>query len=146
MPIQLAVTDADVDACFPVMVQLRPSLVAADFVTRVRRMEREGFQLAMLTSGGKVEAVAGFRIYENLCTGRQCYVDDLVTDQNARSSGHGGELLRWVGDYARHAGCIALELDSGTHRHAAHRFYFRERMTIANYHFVLPLPPSGSQG
>jgi GNAT superfamily N-acetyltransferase len=144
MPIKLATTDAEIDACFPVMVQLRPALVAADFVTRVRRMERDGFRLAMLTADGGVEAVAGFRIYENLYSGRICYVDDLVTNQEARSKGHGAELLQWVRDHARDAGCVALELDSGTQRHSAHRFYFRERMTIANYHFVLPLPPGGS--
>ena len=144
MPIKLATTDAEIDACFPVMAQLRPALVAADFVTRVRRMERDGFRLAMLTTDGGVEAVAGLRIYENLYSGRICYVDDLVTNQEARSKGHGAALLRWVRDHARDAGCVALELDSGTQRHSAHRFYFRERMTIANYHFVLPLPPGGS--
>lgn len=36
---------------------------------------------------------------------------------------------------ARSAGCQVLDLDSEGHRHAAHRFYLRERMDITAYHF-----------
>jgi len=32
-----------------------------------------------------------------------------------------------------------LDLDSGTQRTDAHRFYLRERMSITSLHFTLPL-------
>jgi hypothetical protein len=32
-----------------------------------------------------------------------------------------------------------LDLDSGVHRHDAHRFYLRERMLISAHHFTKPL-------
>ena len=139
MSIALAKTDAEIRDCFPVMVQLRPKLVERDWVPQVRRMERGGFQLVALREDGVVRAVAGFRIYENLYAGRLLYVDDLVTDQNARSRGHGQELLLWLKERARANQCANLELDSGTHRVDAHRFYLRERMIIANFHFVMKL-------
>lgn len=136
---RLATSDADIQACYPVMVQLRPHHQADQFVETVHRMHATGFQLAMRTHEGRVMAVAGFRIIENLHTGRILYVDDLVTNEEARSAGHGAALLRWLADYARDHRCLALELDSGTHRHGAHKFYLREGMHISNYHFTLPL-------
>jgi len=84
---------------------------------------------------GKVAAVAGFRLLQSLSSGRFCYVDDLVTDGQTRSQGLGAELLAWLCDHARAEGCRRLELDSGVQRFAAHRFYFRQRMSISCYHF-----------
>jgi len=139
---RLAETDADLQRCFPVMHQLRPHLAADGFVARIRGMEREGFRLALLEDdAGTVRAVAGFRVQDMLAHGRTLYVDDLVTDDQARSRGHGATLLRWLVARAQAAGCHQFSLDSGTHRRDAHRFYFRERMHIASYHFALPLAP-----
>ena len=41
LQIALAESDADILRCFPVMAQLRPHLVKAEFVARVRRMQGE---------------------------------------------------------------------------------------------------------
>jgi GNAT superfamily N-acetyltransferase len=139
---RLATSDADILSCYPVMVQLRPHHQEAQFVETVHRMHSTGFQLAMRTHDGRVMAVAGFRIIENLHTGRILYVDDLVTNEEVRSAGHGAALLRWLADYARDHRCLALELDSGTHRHGAHKFYLREGMHISNFHFTMPLKRS----
>ncbi len=140
--IRLATTDADLTRCFPVLQQLRPHLVAADFLARVRRMQAEGFHVALLEDdSATVRAVAGYRYYDKLFSGRNLYVDDLVTDSASRSRGHGRALLAWLAAEARAHGCVQLELDSGVQRFDAHRFYFRERMHIASYHFVVPLTP-----
>lgn len=139
MPILLAETDADIARCFPIVRQLRPHLVEAEFVARVRRMQREAFHLALLEEDGAVRAVAGYRYLEKLFSGKNLYVDDLVTDTAQRSRGHGRALLAWLVAQARLNGCDNFELDSGVQRHDAHRFYFRERMGIASYHFALSL-------
>ena len=137
--IALAETDTAIARCFPVMAQLRPHLVEADFVARVRRMQGEGFHLAFLEGDGAVRAVAGYRYQDKLFSGKNLYVDDLVTDTTQRSRGHGRALLAWLVAEARARGCDNFELDSGVQRHDAHRFYLRERMKISSYHFVLPL-------
>ena len=140
MKIAVAETDLEIAACFAVMVQLRPHLREPEFVPRVRRMQREGYHLAYVEEGGSVRAVAGYRFYEKLVSGPHLYVDDLITDTVERSQGHGGRLLRWLMDLARARGCAQLELDSGVQRFDAHRFYFRERLHVSSYHFVVPLP------
>jgi GNAT superfamily N-acetyltransferase len=128
-------TDAETASTFPVMRQLRPHLAEGGYVEQVRRMRGEGYRLAAVLDGGRVECVAGFRVIEMLHWGRLLYVDDLVTAEDARSKGHGKLVLHWLADRAREEGCERLQLDSGVQRGDAHRFYFREGMSISAYHF-----------
>ncbi len=46
------------DADYNIAQEMRPHLVEADFVSQVRRMQREGFHLAYLEADGVVRAVA----------------------------------------------------------------------------------------
>ncbi|HMJ16478.1 MAG TPA: GNAT family N-acetyltransferase [Polyangiaceae bacterium] len=139
MHIQIALSDNDVTACFPVMTELRPKLDSTEFLARVRRQQREGFQLAFVRDAEQIVAVAGFRFMEKLFSGRTLYVDDLVTHDSLRSKGYGRALFMWLVSRAREEGCRVLELDSGVQRFAAHRFYLRERMSIVSHHFALEL-------
>lgn len=137
-------SDADILRCFGVVAQLRPHLVAEEFLPRVRRMEAEGFRLAYVEDDGEVRAVAGYRYMDLLFSGPTLYVDDLVTDSVHRSRGYGAALLGWLEGEARARGCATLTLDSGVQRAEAHRFYFRQRMSIQGYHFSLSLDSSAS--
>jgi GNAT superfamily N-acetyltransferase len=137
--IQIATTPAEIDRCFPVMSQLRPNLIAAEFVGRVQAQQAEGYQLALLEHEGAVVSVAGFRIQNMLSSGKTFYVDDLVTDAAARSKGHGEAMIQWLIALAREADCNSFSLDSGTHRQEAHAFYLRHRLRITSFHFHLPL-------
>ncbi len=138
-PVVIAETDAAIARCHPVLAQLRPHVAAAEFVGRVRRQMAGGYVLASLDSGGQPVAVAGYRFGENLHHGRYLYVDDLATDEPARSTGAGRRLFEWLIGQARAADCAALLLDSGVQRYRAHRFYLREGMEIRAHHFVLDL-------
>jgi len=137
--IRPASTDADIAACFPVMVQLRPRLAAGEFVARVRAQMEQGYRLAALREAGAVRAVAGYRTGLNLAWGRFFYVDDLVTAADARSRGHGRVLLAWLEGEARRLGCDQLHLDSGRQRADAHRFYAREGLDSGSLHFMKTL-------
>lgn len=137
--IQLATTQEEIDRCFSVMSQLRPALIAAEFVDRVRIQQAEGYQLAFLEQEGSVISVAGFRLQTLLWSGRTLYVDDLVTDAAQRSQGHGEAMLNWLIALAREANCTTFMLDSGTYRAEAHAFYFRHGLRISDFHFKLAL-------
>ena len=133
--IRLAETDEEILRCFPVLRELRPTLREDEVVARVRAQQAEGYRLAMLHDAGAVSAVAGFRVFGMLATGRTMYVDDLVTAAAKRSCGHGKAMLQWLSERARAEGCGAISLDSGTQRQEAHAFYLRERMRITSFHF-----------
>lgn len=85
MRVKLAETDAEIEHCFPVMVQLRPHLTLATFLKRIHIQRKEGYQLAFVEDEERITAVAGFRIMEMLAHARTLYVDDLVTDEASRS-------------------------------------------------------------
>ncbi len=139
MNISLATSDNEITACYPLLRELRPHIAEEGFVARVRRQQGQGYCLAYLQADNQVVAVAGFRIGENLAWGRFLYVDDLVTHPEHRSRGYGSQLLAWLRRYARREGCGQLHLDSGLQREQAHRFYLREGMIKASYHFAEPL-------
>ncbi len=137
--VQLAETDDAIAACFPVMHQLRPHLVESEFVGRVREQQQATYRLAYIEDGGVVVALGGFRVGRSLAWGKFMYVDDLVTDEAARSRGFGQQLLDWMLALARDEGCGEFHLDSAVHRFGAHRFYLANRMDIRSHHFSRPV-------
>jgi GNAT superfamily N-acetyltransferase len=58
--------------------------------------------------------------------GRRCWVEDLAVDPASRSQGIGTMLLGRAREWAAASGATHLELDSGSERVDAHRFYERE--------------------
>lgn len=134
-----ATTEEEVAATYPVMRQLRPHLDENGYAATVRRMRESGYRVAYAGDAGSVRAVAGFRVLEFLAHGSFLYVDDLVTEEAVRSGGYGKLLLDWLEREARERGCTQLQLDSGVWRAEAHRFYFRENMSISSFHFAKTL-------
>jgi GNAT superfamily N-acetyltransferase len=138
--IQIASSDEEILATYLVMSELRPNVPQADYVRLVRLQEAEvHFKVAALREDGRITCVAGFRTCRSLGWGKYLYVDDLVTDSQSRSKGAGKTMFRWLVDYAHQEQCDELRLDSAVYRHAAHRFYLRERMDIACFNFKLAL-------
>ena len=113
--------------------QLRPHL--KDYVARMKEVFASNGRMRVCAIGDKVAGVAVYRIYENTHEGRRFYVDDLVTDEQERSTGVGHALLADLQEVARTAGCDSFTLDSGTQRTRAHRFYFREDMFLTSFVF-----------
>lgn len=129
------ISDSEVLSTFLVMSQLRTHLNEEKYLERIKGMREHGYRLAAVVENGEIRCVAGFRIQDYLFRGKHLYVDDLVTDENARSKGHGKLMLDWLADEARENGCERFHLDSGVQRQEAHRFYFREGMSISAFHF-----------
>ena len=133
-------TDAEILATFEVMAHLRPMLTRETYVARIRQlMASDGYRLTALSEDGTVRAVAGWRLLDMLYCGRFLSVDDLVSDPEARSQGHGKALLDWLKAEARREGCGHLELISNVVREGAHRFYFREGLAVDAFHFRVKL-------
>ncbi len=117
---------------------MRPHIASeAEFLARVRRQQQTqpGWQLLYVEEDGAPVAAASFRIVELLAWGKALYVDDLITGEGRRGKGYAATLMRWMEERARAEGCAQFHLDSGTHRHAAHRFYHRVGLAISSFHF-----------
>jgi GNAT superfamily N-acetyltransferase len=137
--IKIAQSDAEIESCFAVMAELRPHLVANEFLERVKRQsQHHGFFLVFLADD-EVKAVAGIRIAEWLAGGRYLEIEDLVTRDADRSSGYGSELFDWIVDLAKRRDCDQLRLVSSVTRFGAHRFYLRKGMKIEAHYFSMQL-------
>lgn len=136
MKIHYANTVEEIAACFPTLSELRPHLTETDFVSQVlRQQQNHGYTLVYILDQGQVVAAAGYRVAEFLAWGRTFYLDDLITTSSARKSGYGGALMEWLLEQAKSLGCKQFHLDSGTHRHDAHRLYMSHKLQISSHHF-----------
>ncbi|MFE4858920.1 GNAT family N-acetyltransferase [Streptomyces sp. NPDC056670] len=124
------------DDLLPVLSELRPHLTEELFAEIYAEGHAQGLRFtAAYADDGACVGAAGWRVIVNTSAVRKLYVDDLVTAAAARSAGVGHALLTHLEAHARAAGCTSLNLDSGTHRTDAHRFYFRERMAVTAFNF-----------
>ncbi|MCW5622384.1 MAG: GNAT family N-acetyltransferase [Burkholderiales bacterium] len=118
----------------PVHRQLRPQL-PEDYAGAMQAVFADGGRMCVAATTQSVAGVAVYRFVRNTHVGKKLYVDDLVTDAAQRSRGVGHALLTFLETRAREQGASSLELDSGTQRQQAHRFYFREGLVIASFSF-----------
>lgn len=125
--------------CFSVLKELRPHVTEEDFLAKVKRQQKQGYQLVYLKDANVIESVAGFRIYETMFSEKMLYVDDLVTSPHKRSQGYGQLMFDWLINHAKENHCQQLHLDSGEQRFDAHRFCLKNRMRISSHHFIVEL-------
>ena len=137
MRAKLAESDAELKRIVPVLLQLRSHFDERSVIERIKVQQEGGYQIAYVESDGEVLCVAGFVLGYKLAWGKHVYVDDLITDENRRSSGAGRCMIDWLKSYAREHGCEQLHLDSGVTRFAAHKFYLREGFRISSHHLAI---------
>lgn len=118
--------------------QLRAEL-EPDYRAHMQRIFHDGGRMCVAERDGITVGAAVYRVYHNTVDGLHMYVDDLVTDEKARSSGVGKALLEHLQALARSLGCHTFILDSGMQRQRAHAFYLREGLFIRGYHFARKL-------
>lgn len=91
MEIKEALTDDEIIACWPAVLELRPHLLKEeDFVRQVKLQNEFGFRLMYIKDKetNKVASICGFRITHYLFSGRTLYIDDLCTLPFARGNIH----------------------------------------------------------
>ncbi|MFI1940722.1 GNAT family N-acetyltransferase [Streptomyces purpureus] len=128
----------------PLIRTLRPDLGAAEFTEFAVESHGQGLVFtAVYDPAGSCVGVATHRVLAT-SRGRILFVDDLVTAVSARSAGIGGRIIASLRERGRRAGCVRIELDTGTANHGAQRFYHAQRMRIGALHFALDLTNPGA--
>ena len=138
MNIKIATTNADFEKCWPAVQALRPHLSREVYLSQVQQQVAEGYILAYV-DGKVAPAICGYRYLNFLFCGPHFYIDDLSTLPEARGQGHATALLDFVISEAKKHGFKHVTLDSGHHRHTAHRLYLNKGFTIKSHHFVLDI-------
>lgn len=131
-----AKTDEQIAFCWDVVEALRPHLKKENLVAQVREMMQEGYRMIFVEDNGKAVCFAGFRDMQMLYCGKIFYIDDLSTLPDQRGKGYAGMLLDYIHQLAKESGKAAVHLDSGHHRHTAHRLYLNKGYVINSHHFA----------
>lgn len=136
MEIKEALTEEEIIACFPVVMELGTDIpTEEELVTNVKLQNEMGFRLMYIKDKetNKVASICGFRITNYLYTGKTLYIDDLCTLPFARGSnsnskminqyfqkhcpsciqgrGHGRALIDWTVELAKNENCNVVSLD-----------------------------------
>ncbi|MEA2446565.1 MAG: hypothetical protein QOK47_202 [Actinomycetota bacterium] len=119
---------------YPVMHELRTELSEDAFNALYVEGYPLGYRVVGLFDEGRCRAAAGYHLTHGFAHGKFVYVDDLITSDAERSKGYGKALNDYLKDVARGHGA-KIQLDSGTWRTNAHKFYFREGYVIGAFHF-----------
>jgi GNAT superfamily N-acetyltransferase len=125
--------------CTDVILELRPHLAGTDLFSMFEKIQKENFKIIYIEENNKVVAFGGYRYITTLYSNKTLYIDDLATLPSARGKGYAGKLLDYIVDEAKTNQCHAVTLDSGSHRHDAHRLYLNKRFKITAHHFHFDL-------
>jgi len=141
MKIKQATEKEDFLKCWEVVHHLRPHLDQERYLVLMLYMIDEGYKLIYIEENDKAVSFCGYRLTTMLRRGRSIYIDDLCTLPEARGKGHAKALLNCVVNDARKEELQTVHLDSGHHRHDAHRLYLNFGFKITSHHFAMDLAP-----
>lgn len=130
-------TQKDIQRCTQVILELRPHLKGKDLWQQYRKQSNESYRIMYIQEGEKAVSFIGYRLLNMLYSGKTLYIDDLCTLPENSGKGHAGLLLDRVFNIAKGEGCETVSLDSGHHRHTAHRLYLNKGFDISSHHFQM---------
>lgn len=137
--VQTALTQKDIQLCERVILELRPHLKGKDLWQLYQEQLQEKYQILYIKEQDEAIAFVGYRFLNMLYSGKTLYIDDLCTLPSFRGKGYAGILLKKIFEIAKREQCDVVSLDSGHHRHEAHRLYLNHGFVIASHHFNLKL-------
>jgi GNAT superfamily N-acetyltransferase len=123
------------------LATLNPETSAALVQERLHTLlaDHPHYELFGAFTNGKLVGVAGAWVATKIWCGRYLEIDNLVVDENQRSSGTGSRLIEHLEETARGRDCKLVILDSYTTNHPSHRLYHRLGFEIWGFHFVKPI-------
>ena len=132
MEIRELSTDAAIMEAYPLMKALRERISKETFLREIRHQQADGYRLLAGYQNGRPVVLAGIRRAHTLSRGDHLFVDDLVTDESVRSSGHGRTMMEHLAREAAGLGLPRIYLDA---RITAKGFYEKLGFT---FHTSIP--------
>jgi ribosomal protein S18 acetylase RimI-like enzyme len=133
MPPSEKITELDLresknlDSAFPIMKQLRTHLDRKLFGDLAEQMIKENYRLWAYWNHDQILGLLSTRVYTDFVRGSHLYIDDLVTDSDARSCGIGAALLQHAEKIAQDLKLPVLRLCCVLENEAGMKFYRREK-------------------
>lgn len=138
-PLDLRIRDIPIDqieTILPLIEQLNPTTAREVLQSRLSEMAGLNYHCVGAFDGDRLIGVTGYWIGVRLYCGRYVDLDNVIVDEEYRSSGIGKKIVAWIEDRARELGCQVAMLDCYVIKSEAHKFYFREGYSILGFHFI----------
>ncbi|MFN0275363.1 MAG: GNAT family N-acetyltransferase [Chitinophagales bacterium] len=132
-------SDKKVLHCLEAIQSLRPHVTKDNVLSYVNRMQKQDYNLIYVEEDGKAVAFSGYRFLTHFFSDDVIYIDDLGTIEAYRGKGYGSILLNYIIQLAKEKNLAGVRLDSGHHRHDAHRLYLNKGFKIVSHNFNLSL-------
>ncbi|HEX5002808.1 MAG TPA: GNAT family N-acetyltransferase [Bacteroidia bacterium] len=135
--VHIADTPEKLLRCKKVLFDFRPQLNESNYMEVLQKLHDNGSVIVYTEENEIATSVAIFETGFKIHRGNYLYIDDLATLPEYRNKGYAAALLNWIELYARDRNIDQIHLDSGVHRHDAHRLYLKRGYIISGHHFVL---------
>ena len=129
----------------PALQRLDPRLASDLLAGRLAEMQQRGYLCVGIYDGDQLIGISGLWLLTKYYVGRHLEMDNVVIDEAYRSGGIGERLIAWVEDYARAAGCRAIELNVYVANQRGNRFWQRNGFVILGHHYQKILVKEGAE-
>ena len=128
--------NADLDAVYRLMRQLSSSEFTREQFQDCYLYNLEKERVLVYEKDNMICGCLAFDIrYAMHFSCKTAEIVNLIVDENARGYGIGKALLREFENIVLDSNCVCIEVASGKHREAAHRFYERDGFMCGHYKF-----------
>jgi len=124
---------------FDLIRELYPDMTLEDYSEQLELMIPHNYTMLSINDGRKNIGLAGLWIGNKLWCGKYLELDHIVVSKKWRSKGVGTLMINYAKSLAKTKGCSSIGLDSFTHNHDSHRFFYREGFIAKGFHFVYEL-------
>lgn len=121
-------TQDELDKAYDLICQLHewlsfPIVERVEYDRRLELAVAGGYKQYVLYAEGKIVALVGFRILNDLLPMKRLFIDDLVVDEKHRKNGYGTKLLDFVSSIADQEKCTRVDLVAALRNSSAIQAY-----------------------
>lgn len=121
---------------FDLIKELYPDMTVEEYSEQLELMIPHNYSMISVNERNKNVGLAGLWIGNKLWCGKYLEIDHIVVSKEWRSKRVGAMIIDYAKTLAKTRGCKSLGLDSFTHNHDSHRFFYREGFIAKGFHFV----------
>jgi GNAT superfamily N-acetyltransferase len=125
----------NMNSIIPLLQLLNEKMEPKMIEERLEEMIERGYECLGVYEGEKLIGICGIWTLTKIYAGRHIEPDNVTIHPDYRNQGIGEQMMKWVDNYARSKGCIALELNAYVVNSGGHRFWLNQGYRILGFHF-----------
>jgi GNAT superfamily N-acetyltransferase len=126
-----------------IIKQLYPDMQHDQYKSLLERMLPNSYKQVAVFHNENCVAISGFWCGTKLWCGNYIELDNIIVDEHHRSFGIGKIIQDYLQNVALETNCNILALDSYTHNHQAHKFFYNQGYGPKGFHFIKVLNENG---